>query len=143
MRIINKLSVFGVLPSVFGLISPVISAQGIPDHTVQCNCEQIAIVAPSPVTGKAASDVDVRTNIWITSRIKGNMSVFANSPDAWCKAIPGPYVAYDQPTMPINYPITIQCHSNPVIKQSSIAINVCTPMLTCQSQAITLNISAP
>ena len=115
--------------------------QGLPDHTVQCNCEQTAIVAPSTVNARYASTVDIRTSLWITSKTTGNMSVFANSPDGWCKAIPGPYIAYTTPTMPTPYAVTIECATNSVVKQSSISIQLCTPLNTCQTRNITLNIT--
>ncbi|MGF6573601.1 hypothetical protein ABH945_005722 [Paraburkholderia sp. GAS333] len=86
--------------------------------------------------------MDMLTNVWITSHANGNATVFASSPDAFCKVMPGSFLSYQWPTQPYNYQVTVECQTGLVVKQSSITIQACTPMSDCETLTIPLNITA-
>ncbi|MGF6573600.1 hypothetical protein ABH945_005721 [Paraburkholderia sp. GAS333] len=145
----KKFSIFYALLAAFVFIAPAAFAQliitapnqGVPDHTVNCDCEQVAIATPGSYTAPAGTTMDMLTNVWITSHSNGNATVFANSAHAACKVLPGTFLSYQWPTEPYNYPLTIECHTDLVVAQTSITIQACTPMGKCETLDVPLNIT--
>lgn len=118
----------------------------IPTSTITCRCEQVGVTAPGTLSKKVPATFNVPANIWITSQIPGNMSVFATLKVAGhtgtCTVTPGPYVAYpkSEVTMPIVYPVTISCPAAAVDPAAELDIKACTPLSYCGTKTIPVDL---